>query len=51
MRDTKRVPKDDVGVVEVLVGVGLNPSRNSLRRLSRSLGNVAACWVDLVVVI
>ena len=51
MRDSECVPQHDVGVVEVLVGVGFDPGGYALGWLARCLRNVTACWVELCVVV
>lgn len=51
MRDSECVPQYDIGVVEVLVGVGFDPGGYALGWLARCLRNVTACWVELCVVV
>jgi hypothetical protein len=51
MCNTECVPQNNVSVIKVFVGIPFDPGRNSLGGLARSLWNVAACWVDLVVFI
>lgn len=51
MRQTECVPEHNVFVVERNVRVGGNPGGNSLGRCSGGLRDVAACGVDLVVVV
>lgn len=51
MRQTECVPEDNIFVVERDVRVGGNPGGNSLGWCSGGLRDVAACGVDLVVVV
>jgi hypothetical protein len=51
MCDTKGVPEDDVGVLEIFVWVGFDPGGDALRGFAGGLGDVAACWVELRVVV
>lgn len=51
MRQTECVPEDNIFVVERNVRVGGNPGGNSLGWCSGGLRDVAACGVDLVVVV
>jgi len=51
MRDAECVPQHDIGVVEVLVGVGFDPGGYALGWLARCLRNVTACWVELCVIV
>ena len=49
VRDAESVPEHNVFVIDLLGGIGFDPLRQSHRRLSRGLGNVAASRVDLVI--
>lgn len=49
MGDAKRVPEDDVFVVDLLGRVRLDPLGETHRRLAGGLGYVATGRVDLVV--
>lgn len=51
MRQTECVPEHNIFVVERDVRVGGNPGGNSLGWCSGGLRDVAACGVDLVVVV
>jgi hypothetical protein len=51
MRDAEGVPEYDIGVVEVFVWVGFDPGRDALGGFAGGLGDVAACWVELCVVV
>lgn len=51
MRQTECVPEHNIFVVERDVRVGGNPGGNSLGWCSGGLWDVAACGVDLVVVV
>ena len=51
MRDSERVPQYDIGIVEVLVGVGFDPGGYALGWLARCLGDVTTCWVELCVIV
>ena len=51
MRDAECVPEDDIGVYEVLCRVGFDPGGDTLGGFARGLWDVAACGVDLAVVV
>ena len=51
MRDAKRVPQDDICVLDILVPMLFNPLRETLRRFARCLGDMSACGMDLIVLI
>lgn len=51
MRDAEGVPEHDVGVIDVRVRVGVDPLRETHGWFARGLGHVAACGVDLGVVV
>lgn len=47
MRDAESVPENDISVLEVGSGVGLDPCWNTLRWFTRGLWYVASCRVNL----
>lgn len=50
MRQPEGMPEYDVGVFNGAVGAGcFNPSREALRRLAGSLGDMSTSRVDLIV--
>ena len=51
MRDTECMPEHDVGVLNAFVSVLLDPFGETLGRISRGLGNVAAGGIELIVLI
>ena len=51
MRDAKSMPEHDICILDAFVTVLLDPFRESQRRLPRGLGDVAACRVELVVLV
>ena len=51
MRDTKGMPQYDICVVDVLVAVLLHPFRETFGWIARSLGDVSAGRVSLVVLV
>lgn len=51
MGDAECVPEYNIRIVNILARVLPNPFRKTLRGLARRLRDVAASWVDLVVLV
>jgi hypothetical protein len=51
MRKAEGMPEDDVRVYDVGGRVGGDPGGETLGGFAGGLGDVAACWVDLCVVV
>lgn len=49
--EAERVPEDDVGVLQVRGRVGRDPGWDALGGVAGGLRHVAACWVELGVVV
>lgn len=51
MRQTESMPKYNIFIVEIGMRVGFDPGWNALRGFAGGLRDVAACGMDLVVVV